>query len=324
MLAHIAERRARAGIDAHAYRWVRRDADPVDSGALSVSWEASVLPAGFRMTASARQMLPAARSSTWCSAMDWRRCRYSSRSAASGAPSRAAKMPPTLGASSAYSTVVQGYRVTAVGEVPPETVRVIAQSIRTAGPAPSMPNRFEACACRAPRRVNPWRSSIFDGPSATRSVGAARVEPPTSPRRAASATTGRPFWQPGAAGGPGAPPSVSGPGAGPGGTEHAPIARRAHVADAADARRLRPVRGNAHELRALRARACRCRHPAWSTSTRIPKLQRRYGLKIPVLLLDSIPVCSHRLDAAELLRLLQRPGLEAIIRAPRPWGIQVP
>ena len=37
------------------------------------------------------------------------------------------------------------------------------------------------------------------------------------------------------------------------------------------------------------------------------QLQRRYGLKVPVLLLDSIPVCSHRLDSAELLRLLKRP-----------------
>jgi hypothetical protein len=38
-----------------------------------------------------------------------------------------------------------------------------------------------------------------------------------------------------------------------------------------------------------------------------PELQRRYGLKIPVLLLDSVPVCAHRLDAAELQRLLRRP-----------------
>jgi hypothetical protein len=38
-----------------------------------------------------------------------------------------------------------------------------------------------------------------------------------------------------------------------------------------------------------------------------PQLQRRFGLKIPVLLLDSIPVCTHRLDAAALLRLLKQP-----------------
>jgi hypothetical protein len=36
-----------------------------------------------------------------------------------------------------------------------------------------------------------------------------------------------------------------------------------------------------------------------------PQLQRRYGLKIPVLLLDQIPVCSARLDQAELLRALR-------------------
>jgi len=34
------------------------------------------------------------------------------------------------------------------------------------------------------------------------------------------------------------------------------------------------------------------------------ELQRRYGLKIPVLLLDSVPVCCGRLDRAELLRVL--------------------
>jgi hypothetical protein len=37
------------------------------------------------------------------------------------------------------------------------------------------------------------------------------------------------------------------------------------------------------------------------------QLQRRYGLKVPVLLLDSAPVCHYRLDAAELLRMLKRP-----------------
>jgi thiol-disulfide isomerase/thioredoxin len=35
-----------------------------------------------------------------------------------------------------------------------------------------------------------------------------------------------------------------------------------------------------------------------------PALARRYGLKVPVLLLDDAPVCHGRLDGAELLRLL--------------------
>lgn len=34
-------------------------------------------------------------------------------------------------------------------------------------------------------------------------------------------------------------------------------------------------------------------------------LQRRWGLKVPVLLLDGALVCGPRLDAAELLRLLR-------------------
>ena len=35
-------------------------------------------------------------------------------------------------------------------------------------------------------------------------------------------------------------------------------------------------------------------------------LQRRYGHHIPVLLLEGVEVCRHRLDLAELLRLLRR------------------
>jgi predicted thioredoxin/glutaredoxin len=36
-----------------------------------------------------------------------------------------------------------------------------------------------------------------------------------------------------------------------------------------------------------------------------PALQRRWGLKVPVLLLDGALVCTARLDAPELLRLLR-------------------
>jgi len=46
-----------------------------------------------------------------------------------------------------------------------------------------------------------------------------------------------------------------------------------------------------------------------------PQLQRRHGLDVPVLLLDGSVVCRHRLDRAELLRLLQ-PGSPRPPRAP--------
>jgi hypothetical protein len=38
-----------------------------------------------------------------------------------------------------------------------------------------------------------------------------------------------------------------------------------------------------------------------------PELARRHGLHVPVLLLDGTVVCRHRLDSAELLRLLRLP-----------------
>jgi sigma-E factor negative regulatory protein RseB len=135
MMTRIPKAELEPGIDAHGYRWVRRDAEPTDSRALSVSWQSDALPAGFHITASARQMLPAG---------PVEHLVFSDGLASVSVfieVSRPGDRPDrddvaTLGTSSAYSTVVQGFRVTAVGEVPPETVRVIAQSIRTAGPAP--------------------------------------------------------------------------------------------------------------------------------------------------------------------------------------------
>ena len=72
----------------------------------------------------------------------------------------------------------------------------------------------------------------------------------------------------------------------------------------------RPECGLCEEMQhALRALAARVPLPqvAIVDVDSDPALSRRYGLKIPVLLLDSVPVCSHRFDAAELLRLLNRP-----------------
>jgi hypothetical protein len=37
-----------------------------------------------------------------------------------------------------------------------------------------------------------------------------------------------------------------------------------------------------------------------------PELARRHGLDVPVLLWGGVKVCQHRLDPAELRRLLRR------------------
>jgi sigma-E factor negative regulatory protein RseB len=171
--AHIADAELEPAVDAHNYRWVQHLADPVDARGRSITWEASVLPAGFRMTASARQVLHSgpvehlvfsdglASVSVFVEIGREQQVEPGTDDAA------------TIGSSSAYSTVVQGYRVTAVGEVPPDTVRAIAQSIRTVTPAPSMADSLLSIgSARTPWRHADGSASIFDGLGASPSPGA--------------------------------------------------------------------------------------------------------------------------------------------------------
>jgi sigma-E factor negative regulatory protein RseB len=219
MLARIPNSELEPGIDAHAYRWVRRDAEPIDSGTLSVSWESAALPAGFRMTASARQMLPAGPvehlvfSDGLASVSVFVEIGRSGDGSASAGAAR--EDAAALGASSAYSLVVQGYRVTAVGEVPPETVRVIAQAIRNAGPSAAAPDTAPSAATAATAPPGapvflPRSHDGFDGPPASGAF-ATDVIAPTSPTLH-SFGADRPVF--GAASAPGAFGPAAGPPAG--------------------------------------------------------------------------------------------------------------
>src|SRR5580658_5038629 len=57
--AHISDSELQPAVDTRGYTFVHQDSDSTDSSPLSVTWEASLLPPGFTMTTSARQMLPA-------------------------------------------------------------------------------------------------------------------------------------------------------------------------------------------------------------------------------------------------------------------------
>ena len=202
--AHIADAELEPAVDARNYRWVQQLADPVDSHVRSISWEASVLPPGFRMTVSARQRLRSgpvehlvfsdglASVSVFVEMGREPRTEHGSDDAA------------TIGSSSAYSTVVQGYRVTAVGEVPPDTVRAIAQAIRTAGPAPSVAESLLGMdMMRLPTRHADGSASIFDEISANPSPAANPDNHGLGSGREGFGSTGGPgsFGAPGIAGG---------------------------------------------------------------------------------------------------------------------------
>jgi sigma-E factor negative regulatory protein RseB len=136
--AHIADAELEPAVDAHQFRWLQRGAGSSEGGGMDASWQAGALPPGFRMTASARQVLRRGPVEHLVFSDGLASVSVFIERARSQAGPRNADAAARLGVSSAYSTAVEGYRVTAVGEVPPDTVRAIALSIRTAGPAPSL------------------------------------------------------------------------------------------------------------------------------------------------------------------------------------------
>lgn len=60
-----------------------------------------------------------------------------------------------------------------------------------------------------------------------------------------------------------------------------------------------------HELESLRSRQVALPSVRLVDVDADPALKRRWGMKVPVLLLDGALVCSARLDTPELLRLLR-------------------
>jgi sigma-E factor negative regulatory protein RseB len=127
-------------------RWVRqgpaRDATP---SALA-EYRASQLPPGFRLTVSGAQMLgdasaPAAHlvySDGVATVSVFVEAEPPTKPAAEETPSSPPPPPPMeglarVGSGFAFSTTVQGHQVTAVGEVPAQTVEFIAHSVKSIG-----------------------------------------------------------------------------------------------------------------------------------------------------------------------------------------------
>src|SRR3984885_6481220 len=218
--AHIADAELEPAVDARNYRWVQHLADPVDSRGLSISWEEGVLPPGFHMTVSARQVLRSG---------PVEHLVFSDGLASVSVFVEMGRQPPiehgsddaaTIGSSSAYSTVVQGYRVTAVGEVPPDTVRAIAQSIRPAAPSPSMSESLLGMgSLLTPGRHADSSASIFDEISASQGPAAGPDNHSAGSGRSGfgSVNGNAGFGAPGAGPGVAGNPALGGaPGGGPG------------------------------------------------------------------------------------------------------------
>ncbi|HKZ74923.1 MAG TPA: MucB/RseB C-terminal domain-containing protein [Steroidobacteraceae bacterium] len=113
------------------FQWLRNDAQ-LPSNPAPALWSALRLPPGFRMTVRAAQTLPGSSDPVehivftdgFASVSVFVEQKVKS------APGPAISGSARVGSSSTFSTVIDGSQVTAVGEVPPQTVRFIANSMK--------------------------------------------------------------------------------------------------------------------------------------------------------------------------------------------------
>jgi len=124
------------------FQWLRSDTPPKDSAkeamADPVVWDALKLPPGFKMTIRKAQTMPGSSSPVdhlvftdglASVSVFVEETQVSTQASGDEQMDESAR----VGSSSAFSTVIDGHKVTAVGEVPPATVRFIANSVQ-AGP----------------------------------------------------------------------------------------------------------------------------------------------------------------------------------------------
>ena len=128
-------------VSTDGFQWLRNDVSPPKDAAPvdAVVWEALKLPPGFKMTVRKAQTLPGSTAPVdhlvftdglaSVSVFVEVRAQKPKQSDSSDDDTQVDESA-TVGSSSAFSTVIDGHKVTAVGEVPPATVRFIANSVQ--------------------------------------------------------------------------------------------------------------------------------------------------------------------------------------------------
>lgn len=137
--ARIPDSAFKPEVSTTGFQWLRDDAAPQPSST-TLAWTAMRLPPGFRMTVRSAQVLPGAPGPV--DHLVFTDGFASVSVFVERATGDASPQPPqqaAVGSSSAFSTVIDGHKITAVGEVPPATVQFIATQVKaqeTAAPHP--------------------------------------------------------------------------------------------------------------------------------------------------------------------------------------------
>jgi sigma-E factor negative regulatory protein RseB len=131
-------------VSTEGFQWLRNESAPAKESPENASlvWNALKLPPGFKMAARSAQVLPGSTdpvshlvfSDGMASVSVF--VEIETKSSEPNDEQTVTEESARLGSSSVYSTTMGGRKVTAVGEVPPATVRSIASSFSSQGPTP--------------------------------------------------------------------------------------------------------------------------------------------------------------------------------------------
>lgn len=150
--ARIADAAFKPEVDTQGFRWLRQETLQARSGASPIGWKALRLPPGFRMTLRSAQLMPGSSNQVEHLVFSDGLASVSVFVENSAEGRKPMDGPARVGSSSAFSTTVNGHQVTAVGEVPPETVRFIANSLQAEGrPAAGPPAAGTALGSPPPK-----------------------------------------------------------------------------------------------------------------------------------------------------------------------------
>jgi sigma-E factor negative regulatory protein RseB len=141
--SHIPDSAFRPAMSTTGFQWLRNDSPQLKETVShnDTVWSADHLPPGFHMTVRAAQIMPGSPGPVdhlvftdgLASVSVFVETAHIEMTAGQGPVMESAR----VGSSYAFSTVVDGHKVTAVGEVPAQTVRFIADSVKaqkTSGP----------------------------------------------------------------------------------------------------------------------------------------------------------------------------------------------
>jgi sigma-E factor negative regulatory protein RseB len=120
-------------IDASNYRWLRADRRVANTSSPAL-WEAMRLPPGFRIAMRSNQSMPGSSEPVAHLVFTDGVASVSVFVEPRKRNAKPTEGPARVGSSSAFSTVVDDYQVTAVGEVPPNTVKFIATQVKSTSP----------------------------------------------------------------------------------------------------------------------------------------------------------------------------------------------